>query len=93
MKSQNGGGVVFAQLSRTATYEHVLNHAKGLFFPNGQSLRHGSVEDNIFSLANQRGMQIQEDDFSLTSLHTEGGSRTKLYLFSKKKVGPKIWAW
>ncbi|XP_071810905.1 LON peptidase N-terminal domain and RING finger protein 2-like isoform X1 [Apostichopus japonicus] len=39
-----------------------------------------------FNLANSRGQTLCSSDFSLSDIHLEGGSRAKVYLFSKFKT-------
>lgn len=73
-------------LDRSSTFENVLDKARDLFFPCGISKHHGKAAEMQFNLANSRGQTLCSSDFSLSDIHLEGGSRAKVYLFSKFKV-------
>ena len=90
MKTQNGGGVAYVLIERSASFVDVKSRAKDLFFPNGKSKCHGKADKMHFDLANARGQTLDEESFSLHDIHLEGGSRAKVYLLSKLKVG-SIW--
>ncbi|KAJ8042512.1 hypothetical protein HOLleu_13581 [Holothuria leucospilota] len=85
VRAGNGGGVTMIKVKRTITYQELLNKAKELFFPNGDSFKHGPAANYAFHLSNYRGQEILDTNFSIDALQEEGGSRIRVYLMSKLK--------
>ena len=50
VRARNGGGTRHMPLDKTTTMEEILQLAKGLFFPNGNSTK-GPIEDFTFSVS------------------------------------------
>ena len=85
VRSQKGGGTKQLHIPLAATYTEVLMLAQSLFFPNGESYAHGSVNQLAHCLGSFDGTKIDEAEFSSlgTFIQNSGiGSHMRIYLMS-----------
>ncbi|XP_071795970.1 uncharacterized protein [Asterias amurensis] len=83
VRCQKGGGVRYLTCDRKATYVQLLEGCVPLFFPAGESSK-GPRSKMEFSLANFQGHEIEKEDFDLSTVYGEKGSKTRIYIKTKE---------
>lgn len=86
VKSNTGGGVVTVLIPRTSTYKDLQKKAVETFFPLGKSCHLGYSDSYDFYIGNSRGESYDTPTFSVEKIFQEGGSRARIYLFSRLKT-------
>ncbi|XP_034029739.1 uncharacterized protein LOC117513601 [Thalassophryne amazonica] len=83
VRTRNGGGTRHTTVEKTTTVAQILEMAKGLFFPNGNSTK-GPVEDFTFTICDFKRNQIPMED-TVGNIYEQTKLRLlRFYLCSKE---------